>query len=96
MDQILARATRERVARPAGANNPHIFIQGGWERMILEVSQAHVQTVNYGGPLADELAQLRSEGWKMTYSLNNNEGKTLYFKRALPRAPRRLKETIMW
>jgi hypothetical protein len=96
MDQVLSRSTRERIARPAGAQNPYTFVQGGWERMILEVPQSHIQTVNYGGPLAAELVKLRKEGWKMTYSLNSTEGKTLYFKRPLARAPRHLKETIMW
>ena len=97
MDQIITRNNRERIAiRPVGGQNPHVFVQGGWERMVYEVSHANVQTANYGGPLAAELIKLKADGWKLTYSLNNTEGKTLYFKRALPRAPRRLKETIMW
>ncbi|MEI6043751.1 MAG: hypothetical protein WCS37_05095 [Chloroflexota bacterium] len=90
------RRSRERLAQPMGLENPHIFVQGGWERMVLEVSQASFQALNYGGPLAAELERFRAEGWKITYTLDNTEGKTLYFKRALPRAPRRLKETLMW
>lgn len=91
MDQALTRGGR---VRPAGASNPHVFIQGAWERMILEITQA--QMTDYTGALSVELTRLRTEGWKLTYSLNSAEGKTLYFKRPLPRAPRRLKETIMW
>jgi hypothetical protein len=96
MNRTINRRNRERIAQPAGIENPHIFVQGGWERMILEVSQASFQSLKYGGPLATDLERFRAEGWKITYTLDNPEGKTLYFKRALPRAPRRLKETLMW
>jgi len=64
--------------------------------MIIEITPAQAQAVNYGGPFSTELERFRAEGWKLTYSLNNTDGKTLYFKRPLPRAPRRLKETLMW
>ncbi len=93
MSQSVERSSRERAVRPIGSTNPYIFTQGGWERMIFEIPEAHMQADE---PLAGELARFKTEGWKITYSLSNAEGKTLYFKRALARAPRRLNETIMW
>jgi hypothetical protein len=72
------------------------YFQGGWERLVLCASHTQVQNLNYGSPLLEELNKLKAEGWELTYSLKNPNGRTYYFKRARNSVPRRLKETAMW